>query len=529
MAVLRALAVAMIVLAGAAAPAAGYAVGAAVPLDELATKADLVCKATVVSVQPVVDPWFDAVHGYEAREAELRVISIVKGATKAKVVRFRHYARVHGVGVAGYAPQTYDLVVGRSYLVFAASDGAGGYRQVWKSHTVKEDQGLLLTATARRHRGATIGKVVWAELTDLVASKRTADVLEGIRQLDELSGGHRTQLADYPRKSVLAAIRPLIRSRDAAIATSAIGVFGSDSPYFDEQQAPYWLAGLGQGSIAGLSALALPAHPTADLAKPQLVAVATGKGPAELRALAIRALGRSRVLKAAQVTAWAHDPDPALRRAAVLVSAELLDRSAIKAGTIDAVPEVRRAAALAVGFAQDPALVPALATLLADAAPKVRATAAMALLSFAIDQVAPVMKASLATSEFKPLFVNALARKDPAPYLGQLAEVIEKQLSPSTFWGGRIPAGESWELLFGYVKARPAAELASGKLDRMLDALERMRWYSSSEPRMLYALYLARGLAPRAKRFRAATRKAVTYDIDFYFDMADKDPSAYLR
>ena len=152
---------------------------------------------------------------------------------------------------------------------------------------------------------------------------------------------------------------------------------------------------------------------------------------------------------------------------------------------------------------------------------------AVALLSFSVDAAAPVMAAHLG-SGFMPLFVNALAARDPQPYLSQLADVIERDLRPDRFWGGSIPAGVSWKILFGYVKDRPAAELVAGKHDRSLLALERMRWFSSSEPRALYALYLVRGLKRRAARFRVAMRKASSFDIDYYFDMADKSPSTYV-
>ena len=69
----------------------------------------------------------------------------------------------------------------------------------------------------------------------------------------------------------------------------------------------------------------------------------------------------------------------------------------------------------------------------------------------------------------------------------------------------------------------------AGKLDRWLDALERMQWFSSSEPRALYALYLSRGLVARAQQFRDATRKSLPYNIDYYFDMADRDPEKYVQ
>jgi hypothetical protein len=69
-----------------------------------------------------------------------------------------------------------------------------------------------------------------------------------------------------------------------------------------------------------------------------------------------------------------------------------------------------------------------------------------------------------------------------------LAEIIEQQLQTANWWGGAFPAGDSWRILFDFVKSRPAAELAAGKLDRSLDALERMHWFGSGEPTELYAL-----------------------------------------
>ena len=171
--------------------------------------------------------------------------------------------------------------------------------------------------------------------------------------------------------------------------------------------------------------------------------------------------------------------------------------------------------------------MPLLDKLLQDPAANVRAATALSLFSFPLDQAAPAMKANLA-SDFRPLFINALARGDPQPYLAMLAEVIEQQLQPANWWGGLIPAGDSWQILFDFVKSRPAAELTAGDLDRSLDALERMQWYSSSQPRDLYALYLRRGLVSRAKQFRDTTRKSLTYDIDYFFDMADKNLATYV-
>jgi HEAT repeat protein len=516
----------LVVVTFAARSAHGYAVGPAIPLEELAKRADLVVKATVVSTAPVTDPYFDKVMGYEGREAELLAVSALKGKF-TKTIRFRYYAPVPNSPVAGYSPLAYTLEPKRTYLFFAVDAGNGVYRQFDKNHTQLENQGLMLALDARPHRGKSVTLAVRAELLMLLTSKQKDDVLVGIRGLDALSGGGRSTLKDLDRKHALAAIKPMILSKDPEVASAAMSVFATDSPYLDDRLAQYWLAGFGSGLILGVGELRVPKVSTADTALAELVAVATKSNDPDARATAIRVLGRSPKVPDATVLAWTNDSDAGVRAAAILISAERTDRSPIRAGATDASAEIRAAAALAIGYAQDPQLLSLLGPLVGDKNPNVSAAAALALLSFSFDLAKPLLVANL-QGNWKPLFVNALASKDAAPYLAHLVEIIEKQLVPATWWGGSTPAGVSWELLFSYVKSRPAADLAAGKLDRYLVALEKMRWFSSSEPRKLYALYVLRGLAPRAKTFRATMKKSVTYDIDYYFDMADRTPANYV-
>ena len=504
----------------------GYPVGPALPVDELAKRSDLIVKATVVATAPVSDPWFDKIMGFEAREAELAVVSALKGSFK-KRIRFRYYAPLPASPVAGYAPLAYTLEPKRTYLVFAVDAGNGVYRQFDKHHTLLDHQGLMFALDARPHRGKTVTLAVRAELLMLLTSKHADDVLVGIRGLDALSGGGRSTLKDLDRAHALAAIKPLILSKVPAIASAAISVFATDGPYLDDKLAPYWLAGFGSGLILGVGELAIPKVSTADVAARELVAVATKGADPAMRAMAIRALGRSRAISDADVRAWGKDTDVVVRAAATLISAERTDRSPIRAGATDPAAAIRAAAALAIGYSQDPQLLSLLGPLLLDANPDVNAAAALSVLSFPLDQATPLLAANLTTS-WRPLFVNALAGKDPVPYLAQLAEIIEKQLVPEHWWGGSTPAGVSWQLLYSYVKSRPAADMTAGKLDRYLAALEKMRWFSSSEPRQLYALYVVRGLDQRARAFRTAMKKAVTYDIDLYFDMADKTPASFV-
>lgn len=505
----------------------GYAVGPAIPLEDLAKRSDLVVKATVIKTAPVTDPYFDPIMGFEAREAQLAVVSALKG-TFTKTIRFRYYAPVPQSPVAGYSPLAYTLEPKRTYIFFAVDAGNGVYRQFDKHHTELEAQGLMLALDARPHRGKTVTLAVRAELLMLLTSKQKDDVLAGIRGLDALSGGGRSTLKDLDRKAALAAIQPMIRSKMPEVASAAISVFATDSPYLDDRQAQYWLAGFGSKLILGIGELTLPKASTGDLAFHDLLATANSHPDNAIRAVAIRALGRSSKLPAATVLAWTREVDIGVRSAAVLISAEKADRTPIKIAATDISAELRRSAALAIGYSQDPQLLPLLGPLINDKDANVSAAAALALLSFPFDQARSLLVANAKTN-WKPIFINALASKDIVPYLPLVAEIIEQQLVPANWWGGSTPSGVSWELLFTYVKSQPAADLKAGKLDRYLAALEKMRWFSSSEPRKLYALYVLRGLAKRAQTFRAAMKKAVTYDIDYYFDMADASPSTYVE
>lgn len=90
---------ALAIVAMAATRASGHAVGPAVPLEEMVKTAELVCKAMVIAEQTVTDAWFEPIMGFEVRDTELRIVSIVKGGSGEKVVRFRHYAPAAGGAV----------------------------------------------------------------------------------------------------------------------------------------------------------------------------------------------------------------------------------------------------------------------------------------------------------------------------------------------------------------------------------------------------------------------------------------------
>jgi hypothetical protein len=508
-------------------PASGYFVSHPKPLGALEKSADIVVKAKVLTDVPVIDPWFDTVSGFEAREAELAVVSVIKGAVATRLIRFRHYAAAPG-GPVMYEPLSVSFTLQRTYVVFASDAGGGVYRQLTKSPSLKHGEGVTLAADDKPHRGATSVEAVWGELGSLLASASVDDAAVAVRELDERSGGRRTGLSDFARKPVLDLLRPRLRAAPAALQEALITVFGTLSPYTDDSEAPYWLAGMGKAVISGLTARTIVKNTDADTAVAELTAIADSGVPAERRALAIRALGRVTSRPAGAIARWFADADPAVRRAAVLLAADVPDLKIITAAVADPSDVVRQGAARAIGFAQVTSLLPSLDTLLRDRAAPVRMAAALSLLSFSPDDTGAVLTANLG-SDYRALFVNALARKDPSLYLPELAEVIEKGLQPADWWGGRIPAGESWSILFDHVKKQPAAVLQQKRLARSLDALEHLHWFGSAEPRDLYALYLARGLGVRARAFRAAAKKSVPFDMEHYFDMVDKSPATYVQ
>ena len=509
--------------------ASAHLVSPPLALEELARRSDLVCKATVIADHAVTDDSFSPQPGFEVHETSLRIVSIVKGSASS-VIRFRHYVRTSEPGWYAQHPYTFDP--GRSYLMFAQRIEGDTYRP-FVQNRAEINESVLLALDGKPLRGATITETVWLQELGLLRSPVENDVADAIRQLERLSSSpqsdYRPEARDFDRSQTLAVIRPLIAARSVVIATAALTVFGRDSPYFNDEDAQFWLAGLGNGHIPGIGPRKRLSSPQAEEGAEELLQAAkVGKTP-ELRAIAIRTLGRSsHSIGASMIAEWLRDPSIAVRRAAVLLSADQPDHDPIVAASTDGWADMRRTAALAIGFSQDQRLIPLLNELLRDRADNVRNAAALSLISFPVDQAAPVMKANL-TSWFGPRFINVLAQRDPQPYLANLARMIARQSQPTDGLDGLIPAAESWDILFNFIKSRPAAELAAGKFDTSLHALETMHWFSSGEPTKLYALYVSRGLASRAQQFREATRRSAPFDMEVYFGRADQNPAAYLQ
>lgn len=487
----------------------GYPVGWPLKLDELVEEADVIVKARVISSRLIKDEWFTKYRGFDAYATEMRVVSVIKGDMAIRKMTFRHYGFSKDARGFMMPPQHYEFQAGRTYIVFAKkTDTDGVFRQLWKNHKAKEDQGAFLAGDNRPvAEDKSVKEVVWAELCGLLKSPDSDDISYSIRQLNEMSSSRFFKLDDFDRGRVLEVIHPFVSSKEKKVAKAAIRAVGAGNPYLSDDCAPNWLATIGSGRIYGV------AKWDRDLKNPgarkywrELAAVGDGEAAEEIRALAIRALGRAgapRVM--AHVVRWVEDPDRLVRQAAVILLADFPGKEASRLLTDrskDEAAEVRTGVARAIGYGQFDELLPLLERLLADRDPGVSTAAALSLISFPPGKVDPVLKAHVDDAEFKSVFVNALAETDPEPYLDALAEIIEKRLEPTHFWGGRIPHGLSWKILFEYLEGRSAEDLNSGSLDKYMDVLERGNVTGSYEHRALYAFYVKHKMMDRARRFR---------------------------
>lgn len=517
----------------------GYPVGPALSLKELVAQADVIFKGTVVSSRFVEDASFKTFADFAVRETQFRVVSLLQGESSDAIIRFRHYAENPQSRGRMYQPQYYRFEPKRTYIVFAKQpEEAEVYHQLWVNHKTKEDQGVLLCADERLRTATSLKETLWLELSALIHSADRDDVCYGVHQLDQMSGEEYPWGAtqDFERSRVLALVRDLARSSDPKIARAAITVIGSHNPYMSDERTEYWLATIGSAEIPGLAKMDVQMKNMGGaLYWQDLVTIANSRASAKTRALAIRALGlvREPRLRTA-LEPWLAHKDAELRAAATVLLADFPGPDARQHLVVladDPAPAVRACVARAIGFSQQSNSIDLLDHLLVDEDSTVRRMACVSLLSFSptTPELTRVFQSHLGQAEFKPLFLNALARENPEPYLGALARVVEEKTEPQNWGGGEIPAYTAWKILFSYLQTQSSETLASGQADQYLDALEKVGNYSSSNPRDIYAFYILRGMTDRAKRFREKANRAARYDLDHYFKQVDQNPSHYLR
>jgi hypothetical protein len=171
---------------------------------------------------------------------------------------------------------------------------------------------------------------------------------------------------------------------------------------------------------------------------------------------------------------------------------------------------------------QSPELLGLLDGFLRDKDERVRTAAAMSAVSFDPKESAALLKTFRNDPDYAATFVNALALDDPKPYLDDLARIVRDNAEPRLQFVAQMPVYTSWQILKADMDARTPAELAAGKLDTYLDALDHPPNIGSGPYQEMYQFYRDKGLNKRAAQFRADAKKRVTgYDIDYYFKRVD--------
>lgn len=511
---------------------AGYPVGPSLELTAMEKEADLICKVEAGSPKPAEGSSYKSMPGFAPVDTEMHVIEVYKGTGVGEKIVFDHYASQKDGLPFHYMPQHYEVEPGQVYILFAKkTDRDGVYQQLWENHRAKEDQGLVRAADKTKHGAQPMREVLWSELNKWLASEHPQDVIYAIKQLDEMSGSGYAAVNDFDRAKTMAVIEPLVSNPNGEIATAAIAAIGSRNPYMPGF-ALGWLATFAKGNLPGIGACEETGKsPAAKYWKP-LADVADSQRRPEVRALAIRALGRtSEPAVEDRLKRWLIDPAPAVRQAAAVLLADYPDLATdetIERLAKDKDPLPRAAVAQAIGLGQWTTRVKVLSELVQDADPNVTQAAAISLLSLPMSDTRATLEALADRSEYRPVFVNALAADNPQPYLDALVDIVRHDRRPEHWWGGLIPWGVSWEILFKFARSHPG-EMRAGKLNNVLDALESPEYYSSSEPRDLYAMYLQQHMTKRANEFRASCRKRMTYDIDYFFKQVDQNPDSYRR
>lgn len=522
--------------------AAAYVTGPPRSLDNVIAEASFIGKVIVVESEPIADPWFDVVRGFEPVQTQMKVLATYKGDAGGAEIGFRHYAETGARDLVPMATPHIRVERGRTYVLFAAATKERSVFRQLEGLGLQLDQSLVWAASTEPRSDQAIKDVVFAELTGLLGSQTTADVMYGLARLDAFSGGTFAGQQDFDRAKVLGYVKGVLAHSSNEVVLAAVRVMGSNNPYMFVDDAPSRLAAIGEGDTTGFAASdRVRANLGAKLYWNDLAAVADRTAPAATRALAIRALGRAEepsILPLVQ--RWTTDAEPLVRKAAAVLLADFqaeIDPELVTRLTADAQPEVRIGAAEGIGFGQFKRLIPTLGKMLADPDPDVQGAAAASLLSFSPRDSGDVLRANINHRQFHSLFVNALARDDTGNYLDELGEIVKKQQAPEHFWGGRIPWSVSWDRLFFYVQRQSVAQGRDGRFDRVLDVLEYPAsgdpagptYFSSSEPRDLYALYVQRGMTDRAAKFRALTKKNVIGDLDVFFERVDQNPQDFQR
>ena len=518
---------AVVVVAMMAGLVKAYPVSGPLSLDQVAEKADIVVKVKAIESKEVKDEWFRdySRQGFGVFETTFQKISVIQGEVQEEKIRFRHYDETPQDSRRGM-PQWYHFETGKSYLVFAAKgDVDGTFRQLWQDHTTIADQGAFRCADDKATaKEASVKEVVWKELTGLLGSEKVEDVCYGIMRIVQMS----RWTNDFKEVDAMAAILPLMASKDREVALAVISWVGGESPVMLEVGSPQWLGAKGKNPFCrrGIRAWEKMTNELATQHMAKLMAASESEDGV-VRAAAIRAMllgkggpGAERLRK------WTVDQSAAVRAAAACLWAEMeskesTDMLAVLAGDGDA--NVRMAGAYAIGYGQREELVPMLEQLLADKDEEVRRGTVLAILSLEPKVTKEVMERHTKEARYELVFRVALGAADPSGRREDLGRLLANPPKGEWYYISPPPLYTAWDILMDEVSKADMEEVKAGKWDVCLDGLDSPSQYAGFGPyQRLYEFYWKAGMFDRAKAFRdKAMERMKGRDIDRIFKEID--------
>ena len=506
-------------------------------LEEMEREADLIFKGRVISTSAGTNASFPSWGKPHATRFSL--ISVLQGNVHTNEPVFWHNTVQPGAWSGGTPPSSHQFEPGNSYLVFAgrldkpdylysvpadATNRPNEFRQL--SH-----DGVMRTLDTQPVGTLRVKDAHWSELNLLLNDTNAYNQLYAIDTLDRMSLALRSddqwsRSDDFKRKAILKALLPLVTNHNEQVASRALNCFATESDA-SVRLAPFAAA---------------------------LVRVANESLYPTCRLAAINALsGTAGEAVSNSLAQLLHNPDENIRLGAVRLlprfPGEFAER-ALRARADDESANVRSVVADVIGDGKYARVLPTLAKLFADPVGRdpliepetmeylragqrwsnigdVHTSAGLALVQFAPDLVADILKTNLDDPGFHINFVSKLAEKDAEPWLPELVSILEARLKyvddvlrlpPNDPRRYADPMGKSilvgtygkcWEDIRQYLLKLAPEKLSGGELDRYMDLLEKTVRQDPGflgggvqEARSLYELYWTKGLAKRASKVR---------------------------
>lgn len=514
------------------------------PLEKMAAKADLVFKGQVLSSEWARNQHVQDFHANLSSDyfmpfvqtTKLKLTSVLKGSIATNVIFLHHLTRnadpekeayqgrrISGMVAPGFTPvdmPSYDLDVGKSYLVFAEratkpgrecysiynpTNAANAFRPMGKPYpwfsNIEPADAITGTLDNSPLDGLSVRDAFRVELIRLLQDSNPSNQLFAIHHFQKMTmdcdetweNSH-----DFRREDVLSDMKPLLTHTNDDVSIAAIACF-QVRPDCAWQLEPY---------------------------VDDLVLVASQASSPSCRAAAIDVFVGTKLSRITNaLPLWLNDrAEPVRVHAAQLLldfPGDLAEKASRQLAG-DESPKVRSIAAAVIGEGLYERNAAMLGRLFDDTDATVHTNAAASLLKFKPAVVKSILEARLDDREFYIKFIAKLAEEDAGPWLPQLTGILEehclsvtngaktgtarhKMTEPNQAVADSACNSCWWDLL-NYLFTQPSDAFLSGKMRPYTDLLEKtlptITSPSHDEIHRMYELYAMRNMWVSSRRIR---------------------------